>query len=104
MLNFCGEGRKTEASPAWEVPPRRDKILPLLSVRGPRGVILGLRRRFSNIENRPGRIDGARHKWFRVVSGPVAEASRPQPPSPAENWRDRPRLTGLPPFDEAAQR
>jgi hypothetical protein len=58
--------------------------------------IFELRRLGFDIENR---IEtdvetGARHSWFRLVASPAVETSKPEP-----DWKDRPRVTGLPLFD-----
>jgi hypothetical protein len=58
--------------------------------------ILELRRSGLHIENRIESVGGVRHSWFRLVDPPPAA---PEPPKPAAEWKDRPRLTGLPLLD-----
>jgi hypothetical protein len=59
--------------------------------------IFELRRHGLTIENRTETVDGVRHSWFRLVDPPAATG--PEPSKPAVEWKDRPRLTGLPLFD-----
>ena len=65
--------------------------------------IFELRKRGLNIENRTETIDGVRRSWFRLVDSPASETPKPQAPKPAVEWKDRPRLTGLPLFDLGVQ-
>jgi hypothetical protein len=67
--------------------------------------ILELRRANFHIENKIERDDsGAVHSWYRLVNdGPKAELPEPEPLKPTPEWKDRPRLTGLPLFDAAAR-
>ncbi|MGC1452565.1 MAG: hypothetical protein WA830_21255 [Candidatus Sulfotelmatobacter sp.] len=62
--------------------------------------ILELRRMGFDIENRSEYVDGGRHSWFRLLKSP---APAPTPSKPEPEWKDRPRLTGLPLFDLAAR-
>src|ERR1700691_2001185 len=59
--------------------------------------IFELRRHGLTIENRTETVDGVRHSWFRLVD-PLAGVT-PEPPKAAVEWKDRPRVTGLPLFD-----
>ena len=61
--------------------------------------IWDLRKRGLNIENRTETVDGVRHSWFRFVESPAPEPPAPQAIKPAVEWKDRPRITGLPLFD-----
>lgn len=64
--------------------------------------IFELRKRGLNIENRTERIDGVCHSCFRLVDSPAVPV--PAPSKPAVEWKDRPRLTGLPLFDLGVRR
>jgi hypothetical protein len=68
--------------------------------------ILELRRLNFRIENKTERDDsGVIHSWYRLVSdAPEAEIPESNPSKPAPEWKDRPRLTGLPLFDNAGAR
>lgn len=59
--------------------------------------IFELRKRGLNIENRTETVDGVKHSWFRLVDSPALPA--PVPSKPSVEWKERPRLTGLPLFD-----
>jgi hypothetical protein len=63
--------------------------------------IFELRRLGFQIENKTERNDsGAVYSWYRLVSDtPKAEPPKSIPPKHAPEWKDRPRLTGLPLFD-----
>jgi hypothetical protein len=55
------------------------------------------------IENKIERDDaGTIHSWYRLVDPPVVATA--EPPKPAVEWKDRPRVTGLPLFDLGLQR
>jgi hypothetical protein len=64
--------------------------------------IFDLRKHGLNIENRTETIAGVRHSWFRLVDPPPV--ATPDPPKPAIEWKDRPRVTGLPLFDLGVHR
>jgi hypothetical protein len=61
--------------------------------------IFELRRLGFDIENRTeaDTKTGAHHSWFCLVARPAAGTPKPEPLEPA--WKDRTRVTGLPPFD-----
>ena len=65
--------------------------------------IFELRKRGLNVENRTETIEGVRHSWFRLVDFPASETPKSQAPKPEPEWKDRPRLTGLPLFDLAVR-
>ena len=68
--------------------------------------IFELRRAGFRIENRTERDDsGVVHSWYRLVAFPGAPPPppKPEPAKTAPEWKDRPRLTGLPLFDRAVQ-
>jgi hypothetical protein len=65
--------------------------------------IFELRKRGLSIENRIKTINGVRHSWFRLVDSPASETPKPQAPKRGPEWKDRPRLTGLPLFDLAVR-
>ena len=67
--------------------------------------IFELRRDGFTIENRTEVIDEVKHSWFRIVHAPAAQPpNSPETPKPEPEWKDRPRLTGLPLFDLVARR
>jgi hypothetical protein len=68
--------------------------------------IFELRRTGFHIENKTERDDsGVVRSWYRFVNDtPKVEFPKSDPPMPAPEWRDRPRLTGLPLFDAAVCR
>ena len=65
--------------------------------------IFELRKQGFNIENRTQMVGDVRHSWFRLIASPKAPEAKPEPPKPSVEWKDRPRVTGLPLFDLAVR-
>jgi hypothetical protein len=68
--------------------------------------ILELRRSGFEIENRTEWRDGIRHSWYRLVSRPVPEPAKPEPPKTESDYMRRRRekqAAAMPLFAEVRQ-